>query len=379
MPGDKLQTQITRCGEIVEVLDDTDGVTACIFTLPGQENYGVGDPKSVLRNAFAKTGRVVQSVTPEENASQNKTENAVNDLYRQLGVVTLLDPKQKQPNLAYTPCVGMHLCTQVQGISNKARFLPLYITVDLIEGKTRVHCDAFSNQTVSYREACLEMAQLFWKSDLEQRCVAASRTPAKQKLIELKNRYDTPENGVLVLVQSDGNTRAVWGGISDKEISGYAMVDEYCPSQVNVGMPQSPYLFSLANSGVRIIRIRSNQEVPDYFTELSAKASDENLQRSSASGIFKYQDVYWGIHTKPNDNRYTWSFRESKINYPKHPFAEKDMIELYPLQLQPGDDAASWIFYTNALRDLPIQYNQSTVLPLPLHLAKGLEEYLFKV
>ena len=55
------------------------------------------------------------------------------------------------------------------------------------------------------------------------------------------------------------------------------------------------------------------------------------------------------------------------------------MIELYPLQLQPGDDAAGWIFYTNALRALPVQYNQSTVLPLPLHLAKGLEEYLFKV
>lgn len=161
MPDDKLQTQITRCGEIVEVLDDTDGVTACIFTLPGQENYGVGDPKSVLRNAFAKTGRVVQFVTPEENASQNKIENAVNDLYRQLGVVTLLDPKQKQPNLAYTPCVGMHLCTQVQVISNKARFLPLYVTVDLIEGKVQVHCDAFSKRAVSYREACLEMAQLF--------------------------------------------------------------------------------------------------------------------------------------------------------------------------------------------------------------------------
>ena len=87
--------------------------------------------------------------------------------------------------------------------------------------------------------------------------------------------------------------------------------------------------------------------------------------------------MYWGIHTKPNDNRYTWSFRESKINYPWHSFAEKDMIELYPLQLQPDDDAASWIFYTNALRDIPIQSNRSTVLPLPLHLAKGLEEYLF--
>lgn len=377
MPDDKLQTQITRCGEIAVLLGDTDGVTACIFVLPGQENYGVGDPKSVLRNAFARTGRVVQFVTPGEDANQNKIENAVYDLYRQLGVVTLLDPKHKQPDLVHTPCVGMHLCTQVQGISNKARFLPLCITVDLTEGKTRVHCDAFSNRTVSYREACIEMAQLFWKSDLEQRCVDASRTPAKQKLIELKNRYDTLENGVLVFVQSDGNTRAVWGGISDKEIGGYAMIGEYCPSQINVGTPQSPYLLSLADSGVRIIRIRSNQEVPDYFTELSVKATDDNLQHSSTSGIFKYEDVYWGIHMKPNDNRYTWSFRESKINYPLHSFAEKDMIELYPLQLQPGDDAASWIFYANALRDISIQYNQSTVLPLPLHLAKALEEYLF--
>lgn len=66
------------------------------------------------------------------------------------------------------------------------------------------------------------------------------------------------------------------------------------------------------------------------------------------------------------------------MNYPKHPFAEKDMTELYPLQLQPGDDAASWIYYAHALRDIPIQYNQSTVLPLPLYLAKGFEEYLFK-
>lgn len=379
MPDNKRQTQITRCGEIVKQLGDTNGVTACMFVLPGQENYGAGDPKSVLRNAFAQTGRVVQFVTPEEDASQNKIENAVYDLYRQLGVVTLLDSERDQPDLAHTPCVGMHLCTQVHGISNKARFLPFYITVDLIEGKTQVHCDAFSKRTVSYREACLEMARLFWNSDLEQRCVAASRTPAKQKLIELKNRYDTPENRVLVLVQSDGDTRVVWGGISDKEIGGYDRAEAYYPTQVNVGTPHSPYLLSLADSGVRIVRIRSNQEVPDYFTELSAKASDENLQRSSASGIFKYEDVYWGIHTKPNDMRYTHSLKESKIDYPKHFFAEKDMIELYPLQLQPGDDAASWIFYTNALRDLPIQYNQSTVLPLPLHLAKGLEEYLFKV
>lgn len=377
MPDDYTQTKIQRCDEIVKELGPANGVTACIFVLPGQEQYTKGDPKQVLRNAFARTGRVVQFINPEGDINQNKIENAVYDLYRQLGIVTLLNFHKKIPSLANTPCVGMHLCTQVHGVANKARFLPVYVTVDVMEGKTRVHCDAFSNRTVSYREACLEMAQLFWENDLEQRCVDASRAPAKQKLIELKNRYCKKEDSVLLVIQSDGNTRALWSGISDKEIGGYTVTDEYCPVQINVGMPKKPYSFSLADSGVRIIRIRSNQEVPDYFTDLSEKSTDEHLQLSSVSGIFKYDDVYWGIHARPHDSQYTSSFKASRIDHPKQRFAEKDMIELYPLQLQPGDDAANWIFYTNALRHIPIQYNQSTVLPLPLHLAKALEEYLF--
>jgi hypothetical protein len=377
MPDDQTQTKIHRCEEIVAQLGHVDSVTACIFVLPGPEQYSKGDPKQVLRNAFARTGRVVQFINPEGDVNRNKIDNTVYDLYRQLGIVTLLDFRKNLPSLASTPCVGMHLCTQVQGISNKGRFLPIYVTVDLLAGKTQVHCDAFSNRTVSYREACLEMAKLFWESDLEQRCVNASRAPAKQKLIELKNHYCTKEDRVLLVVPSDGNTRAIWGGISDKEIGKYTLADDYCPTQINVGMPKNPYPLSLVDSGVRIVRIRSNQEVPDYFTDLSQKSTDAHLQLSSVSGIFKYDDVYWGIHARPNDSQYTSSFKASRIDHPKQRFAEKDMIELYPLQLQPGDTAAHWVFYTNALRHIPIQYNQSTVLPLPLHLAKALEEYLF--
>lgn len=378
MPDDNKQTKIQRCDEIVEQLGQADSVIACFFVLPGHEQYVKGDPKQVLRNAFARTGRVVQFINPEGDINPNKIDNAVYDLYRQLGIVTLLDFRKKLPPLAKTPCVGMHLCTQIHGVVNKARFLPIYVTVNVLEGKTIVHCDAFSNRTVSYREACLEMAKLFWENDMEQRCVNASRTPAKQKLIELKNHYYTKEDSILLVIQSDGNTRAVWSGISDKEIGGYTVTTEYCPTQINVGMPQNPYPLSLADSGVRIIRIRRNQEVPDYYTELSEKSSDDHLQYSSTSGIFKYENVFWGIHQRQSaDAQYINSFKDSKIDHPKQRFAEKDMIELYPLQLQPGDIAADWIFYTNALRHIPIQYNQSTVLPLPLHLAEALEEYLF--
>ena len=378
MPDDYKQTKIQRCDEIVEQLGQADSVTACIFVLPGQEQYIKGDPKQVLRNAFARTGRVVQFINPEGEINPNKVENAVYDLYRQLGIVTLLDFQKKLPPLANTPCVGMHLCTQVHGVVNKARFLPVFVTVDVLEGKTRVHCDAFSNRTVSYREACLEMAKLFWENDLEQRCVDASRAPAKQKLIELKNRYYMKEDNVLFLIQSDGNTRAVWSGISDKEICGYTETAKYCPVQINVGTPKNPYPFSLVDSGVRIIRIRRNQEVPDYYTELSEKSTDDHLLYSSTSGIFKYEDVFWGIHQRQNaDKQYINSFKDSRVDHSRDRFAEKDMIELYPLQLQSDDDAAAWVFYTDALRHIPIQYNQSTVLPLPLHLAEALEEYLF--
>lgn len=377
LPDDQSNTKIQHCDNIVNTIGKTDAVTGCIFILPGQEHYSIGDPKQVLRNAFARTGRIVQFITPDKNGGYNKIESAVYDLYRQLGVVTLLEPGKKLPPLANIPCVGMHLCMQIHGIANKARFLPLYVTVNIPEGKTRVHCDAFSKRVVSYREACLEMAKLFWDSNLEQRSVEASRVPAKQKLIELKNQFCDKEDGVLLVIRSDGNTRAVWSGISDKEIGSYDVSEPYCPAEINVGMPKSPYKMPLLESGVRIVRIRSNQEVPDYYTDLSKKSTEERLQLTSSSGIFQYDDVFWGIHAKPNDSQYTNSFKASRIDHPRQRFAEKDMIELYPIQLQPGDKVENWVFYTNALRHIPIQYKQSLVLPLPLHLAEGLEEYLF--
>ena len=377
LPDDERSTKIQYSDVIMNTLGKADVVTACVFVLPGQERYPRGDPKQVLRNAFARTDRVVQFITPEQNEAYDKISNAVYDLYRQLGVVTLLDPAKKLPPLANTPCIGMHLCAQVHGIANRARFLPLYVTVNVPEGKTRVQCDAFSKRVVSYREACLEMAKLFWNGDLEQRCVAASRVPAKQKLIELKNQFCCKEDGVLLVARSDGTMRAVWGGISDKEIGGYDVTEAYCPTEINAGMPKSPYMISLLKSGLRIMRIRSNQEVPDYYTVLSQKSTEERLQLTSSSGIFRYGDVFWGIHEKPNDEQYTKSFKASRIDHPRQRFAEKDMIELYPLQLQPGDKAENWVFYTHALRYIPIQYNRALVLPLPLHLAEGLEEYLF--
>lgn len=375
--------KIERCDEIVESLGSANGVVACLFVIPGADAYTTGgDPKHMIRNAFARTGRVVQFVVPEddgEEAITNKIDNAVYDLYRQLGVTNLLDLKKavKSP-LVDVKCIGMHICTQVHGISNKGRFLPIFVEVDLLSGKTHVQCAAFDNYRVSYREACLEMAKLFWKNDLEQRCVDASRAPAKQKLIELRNMYDTPENKVLFIANADGNSRPLWGGMSDKAIGECKMNEEYIPEQIDVGAQKTPFYLPLANSGVRIARIRCNTEVPDYFTSRRGKKDDmDNF--SSATGVFQYGKTFWSIAPKPKDPRFNRSFTESRLANPTHDYAEKDMIEIFPLQLQKDDDSWTWVRYVNALRQLPIQYGKSTVLPLPLHLAKNLTEYLLDI
>ena len=90
------------------------------------------------------------------------------------------------------------MCTQVHGINNKARFMPIFVSVDLCSGKTRVQCDAFKNNNVNYRQACLEMAKLFWNEELENICKNAQFSPAKQKLIEMKNRYSDVDSGVVI-------------------------------------------------------------------------------------------------------------------------------------------------------------------------------------
>ncbi len=373
--------KVLRCDEIKEELGETDDVVACICIIPGadaDEYKDDRDPKLVIRNAFARSGRLVQFVVAsveEDSPNHQKVEHAVYDLYRQLGITTLMNTEQlKTYKLKDVTCVGMHVCTQIHNVRKKARFMPLYVSHDLLTGRTRVQCAAFEENNVSYRKACLEMAKLFWNEDFEQLCVSASFSPAKQKLIEMRNSFDSESQGAVLLIHSDGNTRPLWRGISDKTISEYTVTNDYMPDQIDAGSNKTSYPISLSGTGIRVFRVRNNAEVPDYYT---SEREDENY--SSASGIFKYGKVFWAISQKPNDPKYNRSLKESRFNYPFADYAEKDMIEIYPLQLQLEDDPSVWTKYIMDLCSLSIQYDQSTILPLPLHLAAALEEYLLEV
>lgn len=387
------QTFMRRSKKIAAILEPPQKITGSIVLIPNADYYSShrqGDPKQAIRNAFALSGRVVQFITlpveetstyrgrkKKETATQEKVIHCVYDLYRQLGIVSLIRFSGRKSPMLSVPCIGLHICTQVHGKQKKGRYLPLSVQVDLQTGKVFVSCDAFARTTVTYREACLEMAQLFWKDDLEKSCTSASFQPAKRILLNLKNKYRTPAEKVLVMVVSDGNTRALWSGISDKEISEYEMLDEYRPKAIDSGKKGT--MVELDGSGIRIVRIRVNQEIPDYYSSRSNAVDLSKCQYASTSGVFQYKNTFWSIMARDRDNRFMDSLKQSRIDYPDVDYAEKDMTEIYPIQLQSGDLVSDWVFFADALRSIALQYHQATILPLPLHLAKGLEEYLFDI
>lgn len=69
----------------------------------------------------------------------------------------------------------------------------------------------------------------------------------------------------------------------------------------------------------------------------------------------------------------------TKYDMPSQNFSERDMIEIYPIQLQKGDDSDEWVNYTDSLRLGAIQYDEATIMPIPIHLASKLQEYILEL
>ena len=376
-----------RIREIDKSMEDASDVTACLVLLPGKEKFTENDPKDAIRCGFALKKRLTQFITPwdkkdSKSTVDNKRVSAIEDLCRQLGYVRKPDAKliENKNALVHSNVVGIHVMANVKAIHGSAAYLPLCVELDYVTGQIYVECDAFEQVRVPYREAAFELAKLSIDKEFESKCKVASNGWMKQKMITWKNVYQT--DPLLVLMEANENTRRFCKGITDGEIQTYRYRALYCPEELEVGSKEKSYKFSLNDSKVRFIRIRRNAEVPDYFTEQSkAKKKTEGATTEkyvSANGIFKYEDDYWSVAERPNDTSYTRSYFSSKYNMPDQKFAERDMMEIYPIQLQEGDNPDEWVYFANSLRMGAIQYNGATVMPLPLHLAAKLQEYILR-
>lgn len=372
-----------RIGEVSRSVKKTSEIIGAMIILPDYRELADknnGDPKQALRAGFADTNRITQFITPtskNENQEHSKIHGAVTDLLRQFGFTDYQEKKKINP-IHSTEVVGIEVYKQLEPLFGKskydrAKFLPIYVTYNLASGRVFVDCDLFDKSRTSYPEAQILLSKLSRNEDFVKRCNDASKGGLRSKLEGLKHLYrNTPG---LIVIKANGTTRQLWNGLTDKKIREYKMIDTNIPQQIDLGIKGLEVMSDLNDSQLRIVRIRNNQamnEIPDYYSELKG---DEHIQ---ASGLYRYENIYWGLENRPlNNPEYYDSYKHSKFTDPTKNHDECALVEIYPLQLQQGDNTLSWVRFVNSLREVMPEVSRKAVRsPAPLHFAELMEEYL---
>lgn len=389
---------------------------ANIFCLHGQDfwhNYT--DPKAAIRHGFATAHQLVQFIDPyspnykkyreelaagtDTNSKKTKSiiatldstcNSALNDLYRQLGITTLHHFKDKisstLQSMAGISFVGVELLKNVTGRLGSRVDIPLFLKYQPDTGAITVRSRLFDAlgygpEPLSYSEALFALAELYDSEDVSRKlkdCAGSSADSIREQLDTLKYWYQDDLKNLLILVDYSSEFSYLWKGLTDKELSAASGAD-YGQHELFIRKDEAPV--ALQGTGVRIVRVRSTSEVPDYY--VPGHETADGLKHSTIQGIFKYDRVYYSIAGTPQTHKDSVgnSRTKSRITHTDATMTLMDMIELYPVQMQKDDEPiiARWMQYVDNLRTIAIQFDgKATKLPLPLHLAAKMDEYIFR-
>ena len=141
------------------------------------------------------------------------------------------------------------------------------------------------------------------------------------------------------------------------------------------------------NSNLRIVRIRDSQghETPEWY------AQNDGDGNGFSEGIFKMSNrVFASTYNTPKTFKLNRSLSKAsnwkKINRqkeeiinppsPNYYYFNPGLVELTVACIQPDDNPSVWAGITHELRHLALHHDEPLRLPLPLHLAKLMEDYV---
>jgi hypothetical protein len=364
------------------------------------------DPKKAIRCGFAETGRLTQFITFEEfenqekesikrneryekkkmNAlvsgkpikAQNKTdklnlviEGSVRDGFRQLGIVYDYEINK---HMKGKKIVGVHACNYKKTLYGSIPLFPIIITYDVDSSMVTAYCELVDKVDLPYWKVILGLSKLALKRDTSDLAKTISNTTTYRRLERIINKSDSD---TVIIVDANGTSRQIIKGIANSEIE----------KKDKNKFDQIEKLFVMENKDINlteskkelaIIRIRHNDEVPTYFT-MDKVVDSEKLSQNS--GIFKYDKVYYSIDQKPLHEDKTY-IKEASKAIDISSFSHRNILEIYPMYIS-GDEKNHEINeeiavgIVDMLRSASIQFSsQKTVLPLTLHLAEKMEEYI---
>jgi len=317
---------------------------------------------------------LTQFITPLEKFGSEKQEKKVNeklshraraaflDALRQLGIQPDT-PKISLPNLPDQPhYVGIWLIKQYARSSKTGSqdFLPVMVYLNSQSSDIKVKANGFSDW-LSYPQALLAIAQ--------GKAEGFDKEGKALPFIE-KHINEVARLGDTILFCHSQKLRNAWDWLQDTKIN---------TELITFNNKENSIQSATEWPTLRVVRIRDEEETPEWYGQ---KDDDIGLPK----GLFQISErVFGSSHGK--SGKFQSSPRSSKIaayttakekSYDPEPedFAwNPGLYELTVAYKQPDDEAWLWASVAHELRDMSLNYNEATAMPLPLHLANQIKEY----
>ncbi|SOD89283.1 pPIWI_RE module domain-containing protein [Spirosoma fluviale] len=325
------------------------------------------DPKEALRQGMARVGYLTQFISAEaklEDTLEHRAQRAVLDLLRQLGVLSCKPAFAIKGHSLPTPLhiFGLWIVRQNSRFLGRLAEFPLLLHIHPDTGKISVKLPNSTNKWVSYARAQRELA-----------CMDACVMEHPTQMNHIRDFLaKLPANALLITHAQ--KLRGIWKSIANSKLT---------LDTVDTRMGGESGQLGSLNPGLRLVRIREEgaNEAPQVF------AINEDVVGLS-SGVFAMTDrVFASVGQKPGtatkavknaSKLNSWTDSTGKIQPPnptKYVWNHR-VCEITVAAIQPEDNPAHWAAITHELRSLSLQFNDTTMLPLPLQLASLLEEYV---
>lgn len=311
------------------------------------------DPKRAIRLGFANTGRLTQFIDRDSDASlSQRVKRCVLDGLRQLGVNQLVFNRGKLPVRAKYVGLWLIYISRDKNPAKMQQFIPVFVLIEPDNHEVLARIPGI-DEWLPYRDMLLavgkgEAVQGF---DRREKALPFIKTVIEDEIV--------PDGDAILMCLSQ-NLRRAWKWLQDGKI----VIDRIAFGEEK---PRSISDFE----GLRVVRIRSSQqhETPEWY---AVKGDDFGFSKGLfASSNRRFASTY-GKAAQFKKIRIT----DSILDRPSAPAWNPGLYELIVAAIQDGDDPIDLAFTAHLLRDMSIQYDDATALPLPLHLAKLTEEYV---
>ncbi|MBO1346177.1 MAG: DUF3962 domain-containing protein [Hormoscilla sp. GUM202] len=361
------QAIIQRGKEIAEKVPNASSVTVALIEIAGKENFKSDrDPYNALRRGFAIAGRNTQFISTDNPNLSHSSITGFLDLLRQLGVqvgppkIVLKKDRKKNTLALKLPeglnYVGLWLIKQNAPTSADGTTQRVPVMVYMASNTTEIKAIApgFDNW-LPYREALLKIA----REGVDGKGQAMS-------FIEQKLKGDVLPLGDTLLLCHAQNLRSTWSWLNNGQIATETVAFGNNGSSLEINRLK----------GLRILRLRDSQshETPEWYAQ-----NPDQEKQGFAEGVFQMGDRVFASTGKKPVQFSNLSVNQSKAGDKKSPntyYPNPGLVEITVACLQTGDEVFPWAALTHELRHIALQYNEYLKLPLPLHLAKQIEEYV---